>query len=130
MGGNALIQEDEKGTIQEQFANTRKSLEGIVHCIKEGFQVVITHGNGPQVGNMLLMTELSRGKVPELPLGVCVADTEGAIGYMIQQTLVNRLQKEGIKKCAFITAIDKVRESLACETGTRIILQDTFKVLD
>ncbi|MDR4496434.1 MAG: carbamate kinase [Candidatus Scalindua sp.] len=107
LGGNALILPGEKGTIQEQFANTRKSIEGIVQCIKKGFDVVITHGNGPQVGNLLLMTELSHGKVPELPLGVCVADTEGAIGYMIQQTLTNRLRKEGIKKCV-VTVLTQV----------------------
>ncbi len=107
LGGNALVQEGEKGTIQEQFANTRKSITGIVQCIKKGFDVVITHGNGPQVGNMLLRTELSRDKVPELPLGICVADTEGAIGYMIQQTMVNSLQKEQINKCA-VTILTQV----------------------
>ena len=107
LGGNALIREGERGTIHEQFSNTRKSIVGIVHCIKKGFEVVITHGNGPQVGNMLLMAELSRGKVPELPLGICVADTEGAIGYMIQQTLVNGLQKESIKK-AVVTILTQV----------------------
>jgi len=107
LGGNALVQEGEKGTIQEQFANTRKSITGIVQCIKKGFDVVITHGNGPQVGNMLLRTELSRDKVPELPLGICVADTEGAIGYMIQQTMVNSLLKEQISKCA-VTILTQV----------------------
>lgn len=107
LGGNALVQEGEKGTIEEQFANTRKSITGIVQCIKKGFDVVITHGNGPQVGNMLLRTELSRDKVPELPLGICVADTEGAIGYMIQQTMVNNLQREQIKKCA-VTILTQV----------------------
>lgn len=107
LGGNALIQGGEKGTIQEQFANTRRSIEGIVYCIKKDLDVVITHGNGPQVGSMLLMVELSHGIVPELPLGVCVADTEGAIGYMVQQTLVNRLQKEHIKKCV-VTILTQV----------------------
>jgi carbamate kinase len=107
LGGNALVQEGEKGTIQEQFANIRKSITGIVQCIKKGFDVVITHGNGPQVGNMLLRTELSRDKVPELPLGICVADTEGEIGYMIQQTMVNTLQREQIKKCA-VTILTQV----------------------
>ncbi len=107
LGGNALVQEGEKGTIQEQFANIRKSITGIVQCIKKGFDVVITHGNGPQVGNMLLRTELSRDKVPELPLGICVADTEGEIGYMIQQTMVNNLQREQIKKCA-VTILTQV----------------------
>lgn len=100
LGGNALIQQGERGTIEEQFSNTRKSIDGIIYCIKQGYSVVITHGNGPQVGNMLLMVEYSRDKVPAFPLGVCVADTEGAIGYMIQQTLINRLQKEHIKKIA------------------------------
>ena len=107
LGGNALVQEGEKGTIQEQFANIRKSITGIVQCIKKGFDVVITHGNGPQVGNMLLRTELSRDKVPELSLGICVADTEGEIGYMIQQTMVNNLQREQIKKCA-VTILTQV----------------------
>ncbi len=107
LGGNALVQEGEKGTIEEQFANTRKSITGIVQCIKKGFDVVITHGNGPQVGNMLLRTELSRDKVPELPLEICVADTEGAIGYMIQQTMVNSLLKEQINKCA-VTILTQV----------------------
>jgi len=107
LGGNALVQEGEKGTIQEQFANTRKSITGIVQCIKKGFDVVITHGNGPQVGNMLLRTELSRDKVPELSLGICVADTEGAIGYMIQQTMVNSLLKEQISKCV-VTILTQV----------------------
>jgi carbamate kinase len=107
LGGNALVQEGEKGTIEEQFANTRKSITGIVQCIKKGFDVVITHGNGPQVGNMLLRTELSRDKVPELPLEICVADTEGAIGYMIQQTMVNRLQREQINKCV-VTILTQV----------------------
>lgn len=107
LGGNALIKEGEKGSIQEQFANTRISVRGIVHCIKKGFEVVITHGNGPQVGNMLLMTELSRGKVPELSLEICVADTEGAIGYMIQQALVNSLRRECIRKCV-VTVLTQV----------------------
>jgi len=99
LGGNALIMEGQRGTIAEQFENTRKSLDGIVYCLKQGYGVVITHGNGPQVGNMLLMVEASQNQVPELPLGVCVADTEGAIGYMIQQSLTNRLRKEGLDRC-------------------------------
>jgi len=107
LGGNALIMEGQRGTIAEQFENTRKSLDGIVYCLKQGYGVVITHGNGPQVGNMLLMVEASRNQVPELPLGVCVADTEGAIGYMIQQSLTNRLRREGINRCV-VTVLTQV----------------------
>ena len=107
LGGNALIMEGQRGTIAEQFENTRKSLDGIVYCLKQGYGIVITHGNGPQVGNMLLMVEASRNRVPELPLEVCVADTEGAIGYMIQQSLTNRLRREGINRCV-VTVLTQV----------------------
>lgn len=123
LGGNALILPGEKGTIQEQFLNTQKSIEGIVHCVKRGFEVVITHGNGPQVGNLLLMVELSRGKVPELPLGICVADTEGAIGYMIQQALINQLRKECIKKCVvtILTQVVVDKDDIAFKNPTKPI---------
>ena len=107
LGGNALIMEGQRGTIAEQFENTRKSLDGIVYCLKQGYGVVITHGNGPQVGNLLLMVEASRNQVPELSLGVCVADTQGAIGYMIQQSLTNRLRKEGLDRCV-VTVLTQV----------------------
>lgn len=107
LGGNALIGAGQQGTIAEQFENVRKSLDGIIYCLKQGFEVVITHGNGPQVGNLLLMVEASRNQVPELTLGVCVADTEGTIGYMIQQSLTNRLRKEGIDRCV-VTVLTQV----------------------
>ena len=107
LGGNALIREGQRGTIAEQFENVQKSLDGIIYCLKQGYHVVITHGNGPQVGNMLLMVEASRNRVPELPLGVCVADTAGAIGYMIQQSLTNRLRREGIDRCV-VTVLTQV----------------------
>ncbi len=107
MGGNALIREGQRGTIAEQFENIRKSLDGIIYCLRQGYKVIITHGNGPQVGNMLIMVEASRDQVPELSLGICVADTEGAIGYMIQQSLTNRLRREGIDKCV-VTVLTQV----------------------
>lgn len=107
LGGNALIGAGQQGTIAEQFENVRRSLDGIIYCLKQGFEVVITHGNGPQVGNLLLMVEASRNQVPEITLGVCVADTEGAIGYMIQQSLTNRLRKEGIDRCV-VTVLTQV----------------------
>lgn len=107
LGGNALIMEGQRGTTAEQFENVRKSLDGIVYCLKQGHRVVITHGNGPQVGNLLLMVEASRCQVPEIPLGVCVADTEGAIGYMVQQSLTNRLRREGFDRCV-VTVLTQV----------------------
>ncbi|UCF70285.1 MAG: carbamate kinase [candidate division WOR-3 bacterium] len=97
LGGNA-ISSTGKEDIHEQFANTRQSLEGIVELIKEGYKLAITHGNGPQVGNALLRVERTMRSIPALPLGVIVADTEGGMGYMIEQSLQNKLMALGIKR--------------------------------
>ena len=91
LGGNALTLPDEKDTIRNQFRRTRQSLTSIVSLIAEGYNLAISHGNGPQVGNALLRVQLSRAEAPNLPLGICVADVEGGMGYMIEQSLQNRL---------------------------------------
>ena len=98
LGGNAITIPGVEDTIANQFAHTRASLDGIIELARDGFGLVITHGNGPQVGNAMLRIELARGKAPILPLGVLVADTEGGMGYMIEQSLQNRLKKERIDR--------------------------------
>ncbi len=98
LGGNAITQQFEEGNIHQQFANTRRSLLGVVELIKMGHRVLITHGNGPQVGNYLIRVEASRHLVPPLPLGIMVADTEGGMGYMIEQCLQNKMHDRGIRK--------------------------------
>ncbi len=98
LGGNAISQQFEEGNIHQQFANTRKSLLGVVELVARGYRVLITHGNGPQVGNALIRVEESRRFVPMLPLGVIVADTEGGMGYMIEQCLQNKMHDRGIHK--------------------------------
>ena len=98
LGGNAITKKDEEDTIPRQFENTNQSLSGIVELIKDGYNLAITHGNGPQVGNAVLRVELARSKAPILPLQICVADTEGGMGYMIEQCLKNRLRKENIQR--------------------------------
>jgi len=107
LGGNALIKEGQKGTIYEQFSNTRKSAKSIVQMIKNGWDVVITHGNGPQVGAILLQNKEAKNITPSMPLGICVAESEGLIGYMIQQCLSNTLKREHIDKSviALITQV-------------------------
>lgn len=97
LGGNSITREFEEGNIAQQFANTRRSLVGVLELIKKGYRVVITHGNGPQVGNYLIRVEESRHLVPPLPLGVIVADLQGGMGYMIQQSLQNKLHRAGIE---------------------------------
>ncbi len=98
LGGNAITREFEEGNIHEQFENTRRSLAGVVHLIGMGHRVIITHGNGPQVGNALIRVEETRGLVPPLPLGVIVADLEGGMGYMIEQCLQNKLNDAGLQR--------------------------------
>lgn len=107
LGGNAITQPEKEDTIPNQFANTRKSLDGVVELVKAGYKLVISHGNGPQVGNAILRVELARDKAPILPLGICVADTEGGMGYMIEQSLQNRLRKEGVDR-PVVTVISQV----------------------
>ena len=91
LGGNAISPKGELDTIANQFRNTRKSCVAIMNFIKQGYHLAITHGNGPQVGNALLRVEMASDKAPRLPLGICDADTEGGMGYMIEQSLQNSL---------------------------------------
>ena len=107
LGGNALILKNQEGTIYEQFANTRAVMKHIVKIVKDGWDVVITHGNGPQVGAILLQNDFARDVTPPMPLGICVAESEGFIGYMIQQCLSNALKKEGIYR-SVVTLITQV----------------------
>lgn len=93
LGGNALIRRGEKGTIEEQFANTRACMRQISRMIEEGYRVIITHGNGPIVGNIVIRNEAAKNTIPPMPLYICDADSEGGIGFMIQQTLYNHLRK-------------------------------------
>jgi len=107
LGGNAITREFEDGNIYQQFVNTRRSLAGVVSLIEKNYRVVIIHGNGPQVGNALIRIERSRDEVPPLPLGIVVADLQGGMGYMIQQSLLNMLHRRGIQK-EVVTIITQV----------------------
>ena len=98
LGGNALSPKDEAGTIYQQFAHARESLEAIMHFVNLDYNLCLTHGNGPQVGDELFRMELTQSDVPPLPLGVCVAETQGSIGYMIQQSLQNALKEKTIDR--------------------------------
>ena len=98
LGGNAITREFEEGDIYQQFANTRRALFGVVELIVRGYKLAITHGNGPQVGNAMIRVEAARHMVPPVPLGVVVADLEGGMGYMIEQTLQNKLMARNIDR--------------------------------
>jgi len=100
LGGNALLRGDQAGTIEEQEKNTTDTLENLVFLINEGYQLVISHGNGPQVGNILMRNDAGEQVygIPQMPLDICVADSQGGIGYMIERMLRNVLKKHHIEK--------------------------------
>ncbi len=107
LGGNAIKQWDQKGTAKEQFENVKISCAHIVQIIQRGFQVVITHGNGPQVGNLLIQQEEGGHAVPAQPLSICGAMSQGQIGYMIQQALLNDLKDARLNR-EVVTLITQV----------------------
>ena len=92
LGGNSLSPKGSSGTVGEQFSFTRRTMDHLSEFILKDYNICITHGNGPQVGNELLRMDLTNDLVPPLPLGICVANTQGQIGYMVQQTLQNKLR--------------------------------------
>ena len=100
LGGNALLRDHQVGTIDEQEQNTTATLENLVYLIREGYQLVLTHGNGPQVGNILMRNDAGESvyQIPQMPLDICVADSQGGIGYMIERMLRNVLHKHGIRR--------------------------------
>jgi carbamate kinase len=97
LGGNAILRANEKGTIEEQYSNLRQTGEQLLELLASESRIVITHGNGPQVGNLLLASEIAKDTVPPLPLDICGAATQGLMGFMIQQTLANALRKRGLR---------------------------------
>ncbi|KAF5090196.1 carbamate kinase [Methanoculleus horonobensis] len=98
LGGNAILQHRETGTAEEQFANVRQASRRIAEIVAEGYAVAITHGNGPQVGDILLKNEISKDTLPPMPLDVCGAESQGMIGYMLQQSMQEALQEAGLDR--------------------------------
>ena len=98
LGGNAIIREGQKGTIKEQYENIEESCAYIADLVEDGYNIIITHGNGPQIGNLLLQNEAAKDIVPTAPLDVCVAETQGQLGFMIKKSLINTLRKRKIDK--------------------------------
>ena len=94
LGGNAIKRAEEEGTAEQQLRNVKITCKHILEIIKRGYRVVITHGNGPQVGNLLIQQEEASKLVPPQPLDILGAMTQGQIGYMLQQTLISYLKKE------------------------------------
>jgi len=100
IGGNSLIRDETHRTVQDQWVLARETCHHIADIIAAGHRVVVTHGNGPQVGFIIRRSELARHELHEVPLDSCDADTQGAIGYMIQQSLENEFTRRRLAKLA------------------------------
>lgn len=107
LGGNALLKRGQKGSFGDQYQNVKSTVANVADLIERGYKIVLTHGNGPQVGATLLRHEAAKNIVPPFPLDACGAETQGFIGYMIQQALRNELKSRGIDKFV-ITIITRV----------------------
>jgi carbamate kinase len=97
IGGNSLIRAGEKGLVEEQRVNARHTAEAIVQIVQDGYNIAVTHGNGPQVGAALLRSERATAQVYRHPLDVCVATTQGEIGYILQQALAEAMANAGLE---------------------------------
>jgi len=98
LGGNALLRDNEKGTIEEQELHTSETIENLIFLVREGYDLIITHGNGPQIGNILMRNEAGEQvySIAQMPMDICVADSQGGIGYMIERIFRNILRKYNI----------------------------------
>lgn len=137
LGGNALLDSKSKGTIEEREAAAAMTAEQLVPLFQSPeYDVILTHGNGPQVGNLLIQQEEGSAKVPPMPLDVCVAETQGEIGYVLQKALQNAFDKHGVKKqtLALLTEVlvdekDPAFEKLSKPVGPYYTLEQTKEIL-
>jgi carbamate kinase len=107
MGGHAFLQAGQRGTYQEHIENARLVCRQLMTFVERGYNLVVTHGNGPQVGDLLTQVELARERVPPLPLEVLVAQTEGSLGYYLQLGLLNELRAREVKRYV-VTVVTQV----------------------
>ncbi len=123
LGGNALLRSNQAGTIEEQEQNSTETLENIVFMIKEGYNIIISHGNGPQVGNILMRNDAGECLygIAQMPLDVCVADSQGGIGYMLERMLRNVLKKHGLQRdiLTLVTQVEIDKDDPAFSNPTK-----------
>jgi carbamate kinase len=120
-GGNAMLREDQKGLQSEQMRNAQKAAALMVHIVRRGYELIIVHGNGPQVGNLLIQMEEAANKIPPYSLDVCDAMTEGSMGFLLEKAIVNELRRRSIDKevASLVTQVVVDREDPAFAKPTK-----------
>lgn len=122
-GGNAILPEKQRGLQAEQMNNAKKAAQLMIHVVKKGYDLIIVHGNGPQVGNLLIQMEEAINKIPPFSLEVCDAMTEGSMGFMLEKAIINELRKNSLDKevATLITQVVVDRDDPAFENPTKPI---------
>lgn len=122
-GGNAILPESQRGLQSEQMKNAQKAARLMIHVVKKGYDLIIVHGNGPQVGNLLIQMEESITKIPPFSLEVCDAMTEGSMGFMLEKAIINELRKNSLDKevATLVTQVVVDREDPAFENPSKPI---------
>ena len=123
LGGNAITQPGEEGTVEQDYANLERSLDGILDVVERGYELVLTHGNGPQIGNQMIRVELAKGEAPLLPLDVMGADLQGGLGYMIERVLRGKLRRRGMvhRVCCMLTMVEVDANDPAFKDPTKFV---------
>ena len=123
LGGNAITRPGDDGSVTSDYLNLDRSLRHVVDLLRRGYEVILTHGNGPQVGNQMIRVELARGLAPDLPLDVVVADLQGGLGYMIERVLRNQLVEAELQRplCALLTLIEVDPQDPALEDPSKFV---------
>jgi carbamate kinase len=122
-GGNALLPETQRGLQEEQMKNAQKAAQLMVHIVKKGYELIIVHGNGPQVGNLLIQMEEAVTKVPPFSLEICDAMTEGSMGFMLEKAITNELRRNSLDKevATLVTQVVVDKDDPAFENPTKPI---------
>jgi len=123
LGGNTLVRPEDEGTAEQQFEMMKKTCNKLAEMINQGYDLVLTHGNGPQVGDILLQNEIAADSVPAMPLDICGAQSQGQIGYMFQQTLKNKLKEIDIERSisSIVTQVEVDEDDPAFEEPSKFI---------
>jgi len=123
LGGNAITRPGDVGTVEQDYVNLDRSLEGVVALLEQGYELVITHGNGPQIGNQMIRVELGRNEAPVLPLDVMGADLQGGLGYMIERVLRGKLRTRGMahRVCCMLTMVEVDAHDPAFDDPTKFV---------
>jgi carbamate kinase len=120
-GGNALLPENQRGLQEEQMRNAQNAAKLMVHIVRKGYELIIVHGNGPQVGNLLIQMEEAVTKIPPFTLEVCDAMTEGSMGYMLERAIINELRTHSLDKevATLVTQVIVDKEDPAFQNPTK-----------